>query len=97
MYFLPPYEIITKVYNTTYGWATISRLPKNTGLFCKRALQKRRYSAKETYILKRSLPIIATPQHIACTIYIYTYTNDRSLLQNIVSFIGLFCKRDLSF
>jgi len=26
-----------------------SRLPKNTGLFCKRALQKRLYSAKETY------------------------------------------------
>jgi len=32
--------------------ATISRLPKNIGFFCERALQKRLYSAKETYILK---------------------------------------------
>jgi len=30
----------------------VSRLLKNIGLFCKRALQKRLYSAKETYILK---------------------------------------------
>jgi len=29
--------------------ATISRLLKIIGLFCKRGLQKRRYSAKETY------------------------------------------------
>jgi len=35
-----------------YGVATISRLPKIIGLFCKRALQKRRYSAKETYNFK---------------------------------------------
>ena len=33
----------------TYGVATISRIDKTTGLFCKRDLQKRRYSAKETY------------------------------------------------
>jgi len=32
--------------------ATISRLLEIIGLFCKRALQKRRYSAKETYNLK---------------------------------------------
>ena len=32
-----------------YEVATSSRLPQNIGLFCKRALQKRRYSAKETY------------------------------------------------
>ena len=31
------------------GVATISRLLKMIGLFCKRALLKRRYSAKETY------------------------------------------------
>ena len=30
--------------------ATMSRLPKNIGLFCKRALLKRLYSAEETYI-----------------------------------------------
>ena len=34
-----------------YGVATISRLPTNIGLFCKRALSKRLHSAKETYIL----------------------------------------------
>jgi len=43
-----------------YEAASISRL-LNIGLFCKRALQKRRYSAKETYNLKeptnRSHPI----------------------------------------
>ena len=33
--------------------ATIRRLPKNTGLFCKRALLKRLYSAKETYVFKK--------------------------------------------
>ena len=32
-----------------YGVATNSRLLKITGLFCKRDLKKRRYSAKETY------------------------------------------------
>jgi len=32
--------------------ATISRLLKIIGLFCKTALQKRRYSAKETYNFK---------------------------------------------
>ena len=33
----------------TYGVAAISRLLKSIGLFCKRALWKRRYSAEETY------------------------------------------------
>jgi len=46
---------------TWYGVAPISRLLKVIGLFCKRALQKRRYSAKETYNFKeptnRSHPI----------------------------------------
>jgi len=32
-----------------YGVASISRLLKMTGLFCKRTLYKRLYSAKETY------------------------------------------------
>ena len=32
-----------------YGVATISRLLQMIGLFCTRALYKRRYSAKETY------------------------------------------------
>jgi len=54
-----------------YGVATVSRLLKTIGLFCKRTLQKRQYSAQETYNLKeptnRSHPIciwwmiVATP------------------------------------
>jgi len=48
--------------STYYGVATISRLLKSQGLFCKRALLKRRYSAKETYNFEestnRSHPII---------------------------------------
>jgi len=47
----------------SYGVATISRLLNFFGLFCKRALLKRRYSAKETYDFKestnRSHPIVA--------------------------------------
>jgi len=31
-----------------YGVALVSRIDKMTSLFCKRALSKRRYSAKET-------------------------------------------------
>jgi len=50
-----------------YGMATISRLLKIIGLFCKRALQKRRYSAKETYHFKepthRSHRIVRTRTH----------------------------------
>ena len=34
-----------------YGVATVSRIDKIIGLFCKRTLYKRRYSAKETYHL----------------------------------------------
>jgi len=45
-----------------YGLAFISRIDKNIGLFCKRALEKRQYSAKETYNFidptDRSHPII---------------------------------------
>jgi len=37
------------LYFPTYGVASISRLLKIIGLFCTRALQKRLYSAKETY------------------------------------------------
>ena len=53
----------------TYGVATISRMLKNIGLFCKRDLQKRPIFCKETYIFKhpthRSHPI----SHIST----YTY------------------------
>jgi len=49
-----------------YGVATISRLLKMIRLFCKRALWKRRYSAKETYNCKEptnwSHPIFPLPK-----------------------------------
>jgi len=35
-----------RISNCVYEVATISRFPKNISLFCKRALQKRLYSAK---------------------------------------------------
>jgi len=41
-----------------YEVATISRLLQIVGLFCKRALSKRRYSTKETYNLKEPTAII---------------------------------------
>ena len=37
--------------DTRYGVALISRIDKIIGLFCKRDLQKRQYSARETYDL----------------------------------------------
>ena len=52
---------VTWFHRLTYGVATISRLLKMIGLFCKRALENRWYSAKETYHFKeptnRSHPI----------------------------------------
>ena len=66
----------------------ISRLLKIIRLFCKRALQKRRYYAKETYNFKE-------PTKQSHPIYVKPSLAERSLWQNIVSFIGLFCKRDL--
>ena len=71
--YIHTHYIYTCVYNTNqtltlisaafhgYGVATISRMLKNIGLFCKRDLQKRPIFCKETYILKhpthRSHPI----------------------------------------
>ena len=53
MYTLGPLHEYTCIYiYAYYGGATISRLLKIKGLFCKRVLLKRRYSAKETYNLK---------------------------------------------
>ena len=39
----------TTRYSIDYGVALVSRINEIIGLFCKRALQKRQYSAKETY------------------------------------------------
>jgi len=49
------------------------------------------------YIHKRTYTNIYARTHIWKHILILRDTNHRSLLQNIVPFIGLFCKRDLSF
>jgi len=54
-------ERVTHSSSNSYGVAMISRMLKNIGLFCKRALQKRPVSCKETCIFKhptnRSHPI----------------------------------------
>ena len=57
------YRYYAKFYR--YGVATISRLLKMIGLFCKRALHRRLYSAKETHDFKepgnRSHPKVSLP------------------------------------
>ena len=62
----------------TYGVASISRLLKIVGLFCRRALSKRLYFAKETYNFKeptnRSHPIVRKRQRARKAVYIYVYT-----------------------
>jgi len=63
-----------------YGVATISRLLKIIGLFCKRAPQKRLYSAKETYDLKEP-ELVATP-------YTTYGVATISRLLKIISFFG---------
>jgi len=61
----------------TYGVATISRLLKIIGLFCKRALEKRPYSAKETYHFKeptnRSHPITSSGLYRGESVCVYMY------------------------
>ena len=56
--------------NRIYGLATISRLLENIDLFCKTALWKRRYSAKETYNFKeptnRRHPIVERGERRCC-------------------------------
>ena len=68
----------TYMYILNYAVATISRLPKNMGLFCKRALSKRLYSAKETYIVERRA---YAHMNISPTAYMYimSYANISSL------------------
>ena len=62
-----------------YGVATVSRIDEIIGLFCKRDLSNRQYSAKETYHFidptDRSHPIVTlihTPRHISMTMT-FTY------------------------
>jgi len=64
------------LYSAGSGMATISRIRKIIGLFCKRALKKRQYSAKETYNFKeptdRSHPILESNMWVRVCIYIHT-------------------------
>jgi len=62
----------------SYGVASVSRIDKIIGLFCKRDLPKRLYSAEETYNFidptDRSYPIAANssyPTHTICIPSIY--------------------------
>jgi len=58
-----------------YGVASVSRIDKIIGLLCKRALYKRRYSAKETYNFidptDRSYPIVRVFVDFYGCIYVY--------------------------
>jgi len=47
-----------------YRVATMSRLLKTIGFFCKRALQKRPIIFRETYVILSCLPIVATPYNL---------------------------------
>jgi len=60
-----------------YVVATISRLLKIIGLFCKRALQKRRHSAKETYNFKEPTNV----RHYGV-----------ATISRLLKSIGLFCR-----
>jgi len=88
----------------TYGVATISRMLKNIGLFCKKDLQKRPIFCKETYIFKhpthRSHPI--SNKYNTCMSKIYNETifegwwmskdfDDKSKT------VQFFCKTDLDY
>ena len=71
-----------------YVVATISGLLKMTGLFCQRALQKRRNSAKETYDVKeptnRSHTIVATDID-----YIFVSFDHSMSIDDVISFVLL--------
>ena len=66
----------------TYGVATISRLLRITGPFCKRTLEKRLYSVKETYNFKeptiRSHPICI---HICACVCVCEFRSVREYLR----------------
>jgi len=68
--------------HSMYREATISRLLQIVGLFCKRALQKRRYSAKETYDFKelsnRSHPICVKWREECCV-----YSSDALIVRRL--------------
>ena len=90
---------LQKNISDTYGVATISRMFKNIGLFCKRALQKRPVFCKETCIFKhpthRSHPISDISDIFDICMYIYCiwyiFLQYRFLQ---FRWIHLYCNRD---
>ena len=76
-----------KIYTYSYGVATMSRLLKSIGLFCKRALEKRLYSAEETCNFeeptKRCHPICIS---YAYPLYLLLYA-PLCILQYILQFL----------
>ena len=74
-----------------YGVATIIRLLKNVGFFCKRALQKRSIFCKETYIVKDP----TDRSHLIGGASYSRLLKNTSLFSKIkVSVVGLFCKKE---
>jgi len=67
------------LHRLTHGVALVSKIDKIIGLFCKRALEKRRYSAKATYNfidpINRSHPIcIYVCERINIHTYMHVYS-----------------------
>ena len=91
-----------------YGVAKISRMLKNIGLFCKRALQKRPIFCKETYIFKhptnRSHPIsiyvsTTAPNYIPIIyiyIHIYLYIHHLHLQHHLLPYLSMHRHQHLS-
>jgi len=76
----PPFATFRMSFRTfRHGVATISRLLTNIRIFCKRALKKRAYSAKETYDFKEPAHW-ATPPH--------QFYNDDYYYQNGVALVS---------
>jgi len=67
--------VYTHTVNVYYGVATVGRIDKIVGLFCKRDLLKRQYSAKETYDLidptDRSHPVCISQSACIWTHFVY--------------------------
>ena len=63
-------DVYIQTYVCTYGMASVSRIDKIIGLFCKRALIKRQYSAKEIY---NFVDPTDRSYLISCSLFMYTY------------------------
>jgi len=84
-----------------YGVALVSRIDKIIGLLCKRALEMRQYSAKETYNLKE--PTNCSHSILHTTTIELTFENfitieptfesfGVAMISRLLRIIGLFCR-----